>query len=133
MCNHEGKNKDKLEKKKCQCFKSRLERFIQPCLLLLLCEKPNCHGYDLLVELKAFGFDASPDPGVLYRNLRRLEQEGLVASRWETGEGGPARRLYELTSEGRELLHAWAENITRNREYLDYFLERYGSHFKKRG
>jgi len=127
LCNH--KKNSNMENKKCRCPGSRLERFIQPCLLLLLHERPDSHGYDLLVELKDFGFDASPDPGVLYRNLRRMEQEGLVASQWETGAGGPARRLYQLTPEGEELLHAWSENIKRNKNYLEYFLDRYRSNF----
>ncbi len=114
---------------KCNCPGSRMERFIQPCLLLLLYERPNSHGYDLLDNLKEFGFDASPDPGALYRNLRRMEEESLVKSEWETGESGPARRLYKLTLKGEEILHAWVENIKTNKQILEYFLKRYNSNF----
>lgn len=41
--------------------------------------------------------------GTLYKALGRLEELGLLASRWEdaaAAEGRPRRRLYELTSEG---------------------------------
>jgi DNA-binding PadR family transcriptional regulator len=42
--------------------------------------------------------------GTLYKALGRLEELGLVASRWEEPgagvEGRPRRRLYELTGEG---------------------------------
>jgi PadR family transcriptional regulator PadR len=42
--------------------------------------------------------------GTLYKALGRLEELGLVASRWEdaatAAEGRPRRRLYELTGEG---------------------------------
>lgn len=42
--------------------------------------------------------------GTVYPLLDRLEREGFVASRWETDSGrvGPRRRLYTLTSRGRE-------------------------------
>jgi PadR family transcriptional regulator PadR len=41
--------------------------------------------------------------GTLYKALGRLEDLGLLTSRWEDGEaaeGRPRRRLYELTSPG---------------------------------
>jgi PadR family transcriptional regulator, regulatory protein PadR len=41
--------------------------------------------------------------GTLYKALGRLEEFGLLASRWEdaeAAEGRPRRRLYELTGEG---------------------------------
>jgi len=44
--------------------------------------------------------------GTLYKALGRLEDYGLVTSRWEdpgTAEGRPRRRLYELTGQGRHV------------------------------
>jgi DNA-binding PadR family transcriptional regulator len=39
--------------------------------------------------------------GTLYKALGRLEEHGLLASRWEEPvEGRPRRRLYALTGEG---------------------------------
>jgi PadR family transcriptional regulator PadR len=40
--------------------------------------------------------------GTLYKALGRLEEFGLLTSRWEdpAAEGRPRRRLYELTGEG---------------------------------
>jgi DNA-binding PadR family transcriptional regulator len=41
--------------------------------------------------------------GTLYKALGRLEELGLLVSRWEdawAAEGRPRRRLYELTSAG---------------------------------
>jgi PadR family transcriptional regulator, regulatory protein PadR len=41
--------------------------------------------------------------GTLYKALGRLEEFGLLVSRWEdaeAAEGRPRRRLYELTGEG---------------------------------
>src|SRR5690349_506216 len=67
--------------------------FLQPCLLLLLSERPQ-HGYSLIDELsrrKLLGGEV--DIGNLYRTLRRMEHEGLViATRSEPGPG-PAKRV----------------------------------------
>lgn len=102
----------------------RIERFIEPALLLLLREQPS-HGYELMDRLSAFYAGDTPDAGTVYRNLRRLEEEQAVTSSWETGGPGPARRLYQLTAEGQELLDAWAVGIKRNKEDLERFLSRY--------
>ena len=109
----------------CGCMGSRMERFIEPCLLLLLREKP-AHGYDLIARLQDFGFGDSQDPGVVYRNLRRLEEQGMITSEWDTSGTGPAKRSYEVTAEGRELMKAWAEAINLNIATLKSFLERFG-------
>ena len=72
----------------------------------------------------------APDPGTLYRTLRQFEEEGLVRSAWDTGGAGPARRVYELTEQGLEYLHAWAVNIRRTRERLNRFLAEYETRFQ---
>jgi PadR family transcriptional regulator PadR len=108
----------------------KMERFIQPCLLLLLYEK-EAHGYELLEDLVDFGFEQGPDPGMVYRNLRKLEEEEAVSSQWETGGPGPARRVYTLTPRGKELIHRWARHIQEKRQRLAYFLKRYENNFPK--
>ncbi|MGE5598090.1 MAG: helix-turn-helix transcriptional regulator [Bacteroidota bacterium] len=106
-----------------------MERFIEPCLILLLLKTP-AHGYDLLSRLEEFGLDPErQDPGLLYRTLRRLEEDGYLTSHWDTGAGGPAKRLYEVTKDGEELLHAWSEIIRRNLRSLTAFLDLYQAHF----
>lgn len=108
----------------CGCMGSRMERFIEPCLLLLLLEKP-AHGYDLIARLQDFGFGDNQDPGMVYRNLRRLEDQGMITSEWDTSGSGPAKRSYEVATEGRELMKAWAEAINLNITTLKSFLERF--------
>lgn len=104
--------------------RARVERFSEPALLLLLRERP-AHGYELLEELPALTDEQRVDMGNLYRVLRGLEEDGLVTSRWEAGEPGPAKRTYELTAEGKRLLEEWAGALRRSRERIDTFLERY--------
>lgn len=108
----------------------RMERFIQPCLLLLLYEK-EAHGYELLEKLVDFGFEQDLDPGMVYRNLRKLEKEDAVSSQWETGGPGPARRIYTLTSHGEEMIRGWADHIQDKLQRLEYFLKRFHNNFRK--
>jgi poly-beta-hydroxybutyrate-responsive repressor len=103
--------------------------FVQPWLLLLLLQKP-AHGYELMDRLAQGEETPDTDPGFLYRTLRQLEEDGLVRSSWDTEGRGPARRLYEVTPEGVEYLHAWAVNIRQTRQRLDRFLTEYERHFR---
>jgi PadR family transcriptional regulator PadR len=113
----------------CRCQGGRMRGFVQPRLLLQLVKKP-AHGYELIEALGAAVDDTAPDPGTLYRTLRSLEEDGLVRSAWETGDSGPARRVYELTDQGIEFLHAWAASIRGTRAQLDRFLTEYEQRFR---
>lgn len=108
----------------------RVHGFVQPWLLLLLLQKP-CHGYELMERLEQDEEVPCADPGLLYRTLRQMEDEGLVNSTWETEGRGPARRLYEVTPAGVDHLHAWAVRIRRTRKRLDRFLREYEARFPK--
>lgn len=101
-----------------------LRKFIEPCLLLFLREK-RAYGYELIDMFTTIGFENLPDPGAVYRNLRRMEHEGFVRSRWELAESGMPRRFYELTEEGGYALDAWVRIINRNKELLEEFIARY--------
>ena len=113
----------------CRCKVERVPNFAQPRLLLELAKKP-AHGYELIEHLGQEG-GAPPDAGNFYRMLRSLEEEGLVCSTWDTQNTGPARRVYELTGQGLELLHAWAATIHQTQQSLDRFLSEYGTLFPK--
>ena len=124
--------KDPVSKQRRGSFRSSevpMERFMQPCLLFLL-HGHKAHGYELIQNLSGFGFHASAlDPGTVYRNLRKLEEEGSVASQWDTSEGGPAKRIYQLTLEGEEALRVWAEQLRHKIGRLTHFIEKYDSRF----
>jgi DNA-binding PadR family transcriptional regulator len=68
-----------------------------------------------------YGFDIMDitglPSGTVYPALRRLEEAGLVGSRWEKGEIAqneqrPSRKYYQLTKDGKEAL---AEALKRYR------------------
>src|SRR4029453_1340625 len=100
---------------------ARVERFVEPSLLLLLRERP-LHGYELLERLPELGVEGRVDIGNLYRLLRALEDEGLVSSEWSDELPGPAKRTYELTDEGRRVLDTWAEALRRAQGGIGTFL-----------
>ncbi|MDI6893283.1 MAG: helix-turn-helix transcriptional regulator [Bacillota bacterium] len=122
MC---GSNGADMRGSHCGCRGPRHEGFLEAWLLLLLRVSPS-HGYELLERLgQATGQGVVPDPGTLYRNLRRMEDEGLVTSSWDFSAAGPPRRLYRVTEQGEELLHGWAAEVEHYRFRLDRFLSMY--------
>jgi PadR family transcriptional regulator PadR len=62
------------------------------------------HGFGLAQMMREqSGSRALTGHGTLYKALSRLEEFGLLTSRWEdaaAAEGRPRRRLYELTGQG---------------------------------
>jgi len=101
-----------------------VERFVEPAVLLLLAEGPS-HGYELAEALEDVLQEGRVDFGNLYRLLRSLEAEGLVASAWSDDAPGPLKRTYELTAEGAALLDAWAGSLRAGQERVAAFLRRY--------
>src|SRR5215218_9385947 len=87
--------------------RARIERFVEPAVLLLLA-----------------GGDGA-DVANLYRLLRQLELEGIVQSSWDTGGSGPARRVYRLTGAGSRLLDVWANELRRLEGATRAFLAAY--------
>lgn len=102
MCHRHGKDQP------CTCAMGNLYRFVEPVVLLLLRKKGRSYGYDLAGDLQEHALtDAEIERGALYRTLRQLEENGNVASEWDTETGGPARRVYRLTAMGEQHLDEW--------------------------
>ncbi|MEA2825847.1 MAG: PadR family transcriptional regulator, regulatory protein PadR [Actinomycetota bacterium] len=97
--------------------------YLKACALLLISEAP-AHGYQLLARLSAVG-PAGFDLGALYRVLRAMEDDGLVASSWEDSALGPARRVYRITDRGRQVLDAEAEALSEVYGHMATFIRRF--------
>jgi poly-beta-hydroxybutyrate-responsive repressor len=97
--------------------------YLRPCLLLLLAEGTS-HGYELLAQMSELSME-KVDPGGVYRCLRAMDEEGLVRSSWQPSDVGPARRNYELTSEGRDWLDVLAGTMADIARALATYQERY--------
>lgn len=81
------------------------------CILLLLAEQRS-HGYELHERIKQMMPQWDVSAGNLYRELRRMDADGLVASVWEASQTrGPARRVYEIASAGRGALDDWIVGV----------------------
>ena len=103
----------------------KAERYIQPSLLLGLKIKPS-YGYELINSIHEFGFvHGQAPPGMIYRHLRGLEEDGLVQSEWQTEGSGPARRTYRLTPEGDEALALWIDYMQKQADNLTHFIGQY--------
>ena len=104
-----------------------LEKLTQPAILLLLVTNKT-HGYELIQKLNQMDcIDGELEAATVYRMLRRMEQEGLIVSRWEHGEFGPARRQYELTAQGRKSLDDWAMALKARVKQIESFILNYNS------
>ncbi len=70
-------------------------------LLLSVLANGAAHGYGVIERLRTRTDGVLDFPeGTVYPALHKLEQQGLVASRW-TKIAGRSRRMYALTRRGR--------------------------------
>ena len=103
----------------------RQERYIQPSILMGLLSK-SCYGYELINTIHLYGFiEGQAPPGMIYRHLRRLEEDGLVGSKWDTTEPGAAKRMYTITGEGRQVLTIWVDYMAAQAKKLQKFVAMY--------
>jgi PadR family transcriptional regulator PadR len=113
------------KKKESHPPQGKQERYLQPSILLGLHQKAS-YGYELIQNIQRFGFiKGQAPPGMIYRHLRQLEQDGLVFSRWETEGAGPAKRMYNITEEGKEVLAIWISYMQQQAENLQAFIRDY--------
>lgn len=91
------------------------------CVLRILLEGPS-YGYAITQRLAASGLGAVKG-GTLYPLLGRLEEAGHVEVEWRPGDGGPGRKFYALTPQGRrhadEQAARWADFTTITRRLTD--------------
>jgi DNA-binding PadR family transcriptional regulator len=91
----------------------RYRRAVLEAAILASIAESTTHGYDLVPQIDALAADlVCIDAGSMYRMLRDLEEQGLVASSWQTPESGPSRRVYEITPQGVEALELMAKSLT---------------------
>jgi PadR family transcriptional regulator, regulatory protein PadR len=78
---------------------------LEAALSMLRAGHASFHGFGLAQTMREHsGSGALTAHGTLYKAFSRLEEFGMLTSRWEdaaaAAEGRPRRRLYELTAEG---------------------------------
>ncbi|HYN10094.1 MAG TPA: PadR family transcriptional regulator [Vicinamibacterales bacterium] len=75
---------------------------LELCILNVV-DRQRVYGYDIVKQLR--GVDALlVAEGTVYPILSRLKRDGLVKTFLEESPEGPARKYYELTKRGQQLL-----------------------------
>ena len=98
--------------------------------VLLVLKQWNLHGYLILAATEPDGIPRHVDHATLYRELRRLEKEGFVASEWETGGSGPAQAsLQHHQSAGEEMLRGWTDVVSGYQRMITGFFDLYAQVF----
>ncbi|MHB1088567.1 MAG: PadR family transcriptional regulator [Acidimicrobiales bacterium] len=88
-------------------------RGVLPLCVLAIVINDETHGYAIAQRLEQEGIP-NVKGGTLYPLLNRLEQDGLVTTRWAQGPSGPGRKLYRTTPTG----EAWfSEQMLRWHEF----------------
>ena len=90
------------------------------CLLAVIEEGP-AYGYEMTKRLRARGLSIVGE-GSIYPLLGRLEREGLVESYRAASDGGPPRKYYRPSGEGRRVLAAGVSEWRAARDAVDAVL-----------
>jgi len=102
---------------------------IQLLILRVLYERPS-HGYQLMEELKRITSENYiPEPGAMYTLLRRMEERGLLVSKWEKMDSKTDRRVYTLTEDGVRVLREGLEMIKKKKQLMDELIKFYEANF----
>ncbi|MFC0033735.1 PadR family transcriptional regulator [Micromonospora chaiyaphumensis] len=86
---------------------------------LVALRRPD-YGYALLQRLTGHGFPV--DANTLYPLLRRLEEQGLLTSEWNTEESRP-RKFYRTSDEGESLLRRLLDDLAAVQTSLTSLIE----------
>ena len=99
---------------------------VRHALLGLLAQRPR-HGYELHTAFEAMvGGERNWDvkPAQIYTTLTRLENDGLVVESAVAQDGGPEKRVFDITPAGRDLLAEWfASGVERDHQRDEFFVK----------
>ena len=97
---------------------SNIFRGIKKLLVLNIIRKGPAHGSEIH-RILADRYDLDVPKPVVYMVLRRLEELGFVASKWELTDSGPIKRVYHITEEGLEFLRGSMDYLKKLRRAVD--------------
>ncbi|MEM1550854.1 MAG: PadR family transcriptional regulator [Candidatus Bathyarchaeia archaeon] len=89
-------------------------------ILKILTERPFS-GSEIHEILKS-KFELDIPSAAIYTILSALEERDLVSSRWETGERGPARKIYNVTEYGVEHLKNVIEEYKKFKRLFEFLI-----------
>ena len=86
---------------------------VLPLSILAILSKRESYGYEIRKMLVSFNL-GDFNSGTVYPLLTRLEEEGLIASRWAELHDDPPRKMIQITDTGRDALKEGVQDV----EYL---------------
>ena len=92
--------------------KDQLVKGVLSLAVLSVIEKRELYGVELSTGLETIPFGRA---GTLYPLLNKLHKHGFIKHRWQTSDFGPARKYYQLSSNGKKhlkLLRTYWEDMT---------------------
>lgn len=98
-------------------YERQMKKGVLDMLVLRLLLEEKKYGYQLIAELREKGGDIfGLKEGTLYPILYRLEDDGLIESRWSEAENRqPPRKYYLMTDRGRtalkEIYQVWCRIV----------------------
>lgn len=87
--------------------KAQMRKGVLEYCILHLISKKEVYVSDLLEELTSAKLQVVE--GTLYPLLTRLKNENILSYRWEESTGGPPRKYYTITEEGKTFLDGLKE------------------------
>lgn len=81
-------------------------------LILYYLSIKSTHGYEIqkFIQINYMDRWTKIQSGSIYYALNKLEKEGLIVLKEEVGSGSKARKIYEITNNGREKLKELVKN-----------------------
>lgn len=100
--------------------------------LLLFLMEGDCYGGQLLKKCED-DLPSNPiDSAILYRTLRKLEDEGAIQSYTDVSATDRPKKMYTMTALGEERLAVFKEDIEEKMRNLTFFLDTYEERTAKR-
>ncbi len=87
----------------------KLAKGLLDMIILQHLQKQSMHGYQLITSIRK-DFGVYFGPSTIYPLLGLMEKKGVVQSSWNMTTQRP-RKIYQLTNQGKELLHATQNSL----------------------
>lgn len=93
--------------------------------MLVLLNQQDQYGYELVQKVSS---KITISEGSIYPLLRRLTKDGYCTTYFQESVGGPARKYYNLTDQGKEYLQAQLQEWQDFSNAVHQLIEEGGKH-----
>lgn len=109
---------------KCSCEGGNLDKFLHPIILKILYEC-DAYGYIIFKKIAESSMikGTKPDPTGVYRQLKTMEERGLLTSKKQISDNGNLVKCYSITKDGTQCLLKWVHTLKDYRDSIDLLLE----------